>query len=101
MGKWFQEQVKKGVKKFEEAVDDSKPLGKEDFSDGVVANAMVGGDNAARSVAVGMVLGAYHGASAVPVHLRETLNAWTPAREEKLSTLPLLKKTNPSAAAEL
>jgi ADP-ribosylglycohydrolase len=148
MGKWFQEQVRKGVQKFEEAVDANKPLGKEEFcddlamtsmarlwdvgksepirvgkasptegtmpssiyiilkheqnfTDGVVANAMVGGDNAARSVAVGMVLGAYHGASAVPAHLREGLNAWTPAREEKLSALPLLKKMKPSPAAEL
>lgn len=40
------------------------------------ANAMVGGDNASRSVAIGMVLGAFHGASAVPQHLRSGLNAW-------------------------
>jgi ADP-ribosylglycohydrolase len=148
MGKWFQEQVRKGVQKFEEAVDANKPLGKEEFCDdlamtsmarlwdvgksepirvgkasptegtmpssiyiilkhennfteGVVANAMVGGDNAARSVAVGMVLGAYHGASAVPAHLREGLNAWTEKREAKLSALPLLKKPSASTAAEL
>jgi len=148
MGPWFQEQVRKGVRKFEEAVDDTKPLGKEEFcddlamtsmarlwdvgksepirvgkasptegtmpssiyiilkhaqnfTDGVVANAMVGGDNAARSVAVGLVLGAYHGASAFPAHLREGLNAWTPAREAQLSGLPLLKKPKSAAAAEL
>merc|ERR1711874_863238 len=34
------------------------------------ANAMVGGDNAARSIPIGMVLGAYHGASAIPAELR-------------------------------
>merc|ERR1712227_525738 len=33
----------------------------DDFAAAAKANAMVGGDNAARSVAVGMVLGAYHG----------------------------------------
>ncbi|CAE7239428.1 unnamed protein product, partial [Symbiodinium pilosum] len=37
-----------------------------DFIAGLKANAMVGGDNAARSVAIGLVLGAYHGASAIP-----------------------------------
>merc|ERR1712190_311042 len=40
------------------------------------ANAMVGGDNAARSVAVGLIMGAYHGASAIPADLRQGLNAW-------------------------
>ena len=30
------------------------------------ANAMVGGDNAARAVAIGMVLGSYHGVHAIP-----------------------------------
>ena len=30
------------------------------------ANAMVGGDNAARAVAIGMVLGAHHGVQAIP-----------------------------------
>merc|ERR1711988_1650429 len=107
MSGWFQEQVRKGIAKFEEATDPDRPLGKEEFCDdlamtsmarlwdvgktepikvgkpsptegtlpssvyiilkhmedfdaGVKANAMVGGDNASRSVAVGMVLGAYH-----------------------------------------
>merc|ERR1719409_2643359 len=40
------------------------------------ANAMVGGDNASRSVAIGMVLGAYHGVEAIPEALRTGLNAW-------------------------
>merc|ERR1719299_368226 len=31
-----------------------------DFVGGVKANAMIGGDNASRSIAVGMVLGAWH-----------------------------------------
>merc|ERR1712232_1505349 len=46
------------------------------------ANAMVGGDNAARSVAIGMVMGAQHGASAIPEDLRRSLNAWQ--RSERL-----------------
>merc|ERR1712039_638420 len=46
------------------------------------ANAMVGGDNAARSIPIGMVLGAYHGASAIPPELRSSLNAWK--RGEKM-----------------
>lgn len=123
MSSWIQAQVAKGVAKFEEATDGSRPLSKEEFVDdlavtsmarlwdvgktepikvgkaspteGVLpssvyfilkyeddmvaamqANAMVGGDNASRSVAIGMVLGAFHGASAVPQHLRSGLNAW-------------------------
>lgn len=46
------------------------------------ANTMVGGDNAARSVPIGMVLGAYHGASAIPDQWKKGLNAWK--RSEKL-----------------
>jgi len=134
MSPWFQEQVRKGVTKFEEATDPSKALGKEEFVDdlamtsmarlwdvgksepirvgkasptegtmsssiyiilkyekdfvgGVKANAMVGGDNAARSVAVGMVLGALNGVGAIPDNLRSTLNAWTPEREKKIEKL--------------
>merc|ERR1719473_2473583 len=33
----------------------------DDFTAGVKANAMIGGDNASRSIAVGMVLGAWNG----------------------------------------
>merc|ERR1739847_110276 len=47
----------------------------EDFTAGVKANAMIGGDNASRSIAVGMVLGALHGAQAIPQDLKTTLNA--------------------------
>merc|ERR1719201_3337965 len=48
----------------------------DDFPAAAKANAMVGGDNASRSVAIGMVLGAYHGASAIPQELQTALNAW-------------------------
>ncbi|MEK6232070.1 MAG: ADP-ribosylglycohydrolase family protein, partial [Luteolibacter sp.] len=37
---------------------------------------MVGGDNASRGMAIGMVLGAYKGVEAIPQAWRETLNQW-------------------------
>merc|ERR1719221_814467 len=123
------EQAAKGIRKFEEATDPTRPLSKEEFVDDLAmtsmarlwdvgktepikvgkasptegtmpssiyiilkylddpvmafkANAMVGGDNAARSIPIGMVLGAYHGASAIPPELRTGLNAWK--RGEKM-----------------
>lgn len=60
-----------------------------DFEAGVKANAMIGGDNASRSVAVGMVLGAIHGLEAIPENLKTTLNAWSKC-EKMLNSLPLL-----------
>lgn len=47
-----------------------------DFGAAARANAMVGGDNAARGVAIGMVLGAYHGVGAIPSELQQGLHAW-------------------------
>merc|ERR1719460_3309775 len=44
-----------------------------DFVGGVKANAMIGGDNASRSIAVGAILGAYHGVDAIPQDLKTTL----------------------------
>merc|ERR1712224_902402 len=115
MGKnsFVTEQVRKGIAKFEEVMDTSRPLSKEEFVDDLAmtsmarlwdvgktepikvgkasptegtmpsaiymilkykhslieaakANAMVGGDNASRSIAIGMVLGAYLGVGAIP-----------------------------------
>merc|ERR1719316_1747206 len=63
----------------------------DDFDAGVKANAMIGGDNAARSIPVGMVLGAWHGVSAIPQNLKSTLNAWERC-DKLLAKLPLLKK---------
>jgi len=63
----------------------------DDFVGGVKANAMIGGDNASRSIAVGMVLGAWNGVEAIPEDLKSTLNAWKKC-EKMLSKLPLLKK---------
>merc|ERR1719181_1046397 len=138
MSRWIQTQVQKGIAKYEEVVDESRPLGREEFADdlamtsmarlwdvgktepikvgkasptegtmpssiyiilkyghsfeeAVKANAMVGGDNAARAVAIGMVLGAQHGASAIPSNLRNTLNAW-PKCAKLLQQLPLMQK---------
>jgi len=60
-----------------------------DFEGGVKANAMIGGDSASRSVAVGAVLGAYHGVDAIPENLRSTLNHWKKCNK-LMNTLPLL-----------
>lgn len=138
MSSWIQKQLKKGIDKYEEVIDQSRPLGKEEFVDdlamtsmarlwdvgktepikvgkasptegtmpssiyiilkyghsleeAVKANAMVGGDNAARAVAIGMVLGAHHGVDAIPANLRNTFNAW-PKCTKLLQQLPLMKK---------
>ncbi|MBU1642508.1 ADP-ribosylglycohydrolase family protein, partial [bacterium] len=54
------------------------------------ANAMVGGDNASRGIAIGMVLGAYKGVQAIPAEWKETLDQWEYC-ENLLNKLPLLK----------
>lgn len=60
-----------------------------DFEAGVKANAMIGGDNASRSIAVGAVLGALHGVEAIPQDLKTTLNNWNRC-DKMLEKLPLL-----------
>jgi len=60
-----------------------------DFTAGVKANTMIGGDSASRAVAVGAVLGAYHGVEAIPKDLQTTLNAWEKC-EKMMNGLPLL-----------
>lgn len=55
------------------------------------ANAMVGGDNASRSIAIGMVLGAYKGVEAIPPEWKETFDQWTYC-DNLLNKLPLLRK---------
>ena len=54
------------------------------------ANTMVGGDNASRAIAIGMVLGAYKGVDAIPKEWKETLDEWDYC-EKMINTLPLLK----------
>jgi len=61
----------------------------DDFAAGAKANAMIGGDNASRSVAVGMVLGAWNGLKAIPEDLMKTLNARAKC-QDMLKKLPLL-----------
>ena len=53
-------------------------------------NAMVGGDNASRSIAIGMVLGAYKGVEAIPPEWKETLDQWAYC-DNLLRKLPLLR----------
>ena len=62
----------------------------DDFPAAVIANAMVGGDNASRGTNIGLVLGAYHGVQAIPEKFRLTLRQWEHS-EEMLMKLPLLK----------
>jgi len=54
------------------------------------ANAMVGGDNASRAIAIGMVLGAYSGIEAVPNAWRESLDDYHYC-DALLDKLPLVK----------
>ena len=54
------------------------------------ANAMVGGDNASRAVAIGMVLGAAHGVEAIGGDLKAGLNCWK-ASEAMMEGMPLLE----------
>jgi ADP-ribosylglycohydrolase len=56
----------------------------------LVANAMIGGDNASRAIAIGMVLGAKYGASALNQDLLKSLDQYEYC-EELLKELPLLK----------
>jgi ADP-ribosylglycohydrolase len=54
------------------------------------ANAMVGGDNASRAIAIGMVLGAYTGIEAVPKVWTESLDDYHYC-DDLLNKLPLVK----------
>lgn len=60
------------------------------LNEAIAANAMVGGDNASRGIAIGMVLGAYFGVESIKPLWRETLDQWDYC-EELLNRLPLLK----------
>ena len=53
---------------------------------------MVGGDNASRAIAIGMVLGAHKGINAIPKEWLESLDDYAYC-DEMLDTLPLLKKS--------
>jgi ADP-ribosylglycohydrolase len=72
----------------------------DDMVAGFKGNAMVGGDNASRSIAIGMVLGAYHGVEAIPLDLKDGLNRWMHS-EKLLETLPLLASKDNEEGQEL
>lgn len=73
-----------------------KYLNKEDgLKKALQANAMVGGDNASKSIAIGMVLGAYFGVDAIPKEWKDTLTQWDYC-ENMLDNLPLIKKLKES-----
>merc|ERR1712070_1115301 len=63
-----------------------------DFEAAVKANAMVGGDSASRAVAIGMVLGAYHGVEGIPQKFQNSLNNWARC-DAMLGKLPLLVRS--------
>lgn len=60
------------------------------LNEAIAANAMVGGDNASRGIAIGMVLGAYRGVNAIKPLYKETLDQWEYC-EGLLNKLPLLQ----------
>merc|ERR550525_1601359 len=62
-----------------------------DLTKAAQANAMVGGDSASRSVAVGMVLGAWQGVESIPKRWRDELVGWS-RMDELLENLPLIGK---------
>ena len=68
-----------------------KYLDKEDaLNRALAANTMVGGDNASRAIAIGMVLGAYKGVNALNPEWLHSLDQYEYC-EELLSKLPLLR----------
>ena len=68
-----------------------KYIDKEDgLNEALQANAMVGGDNASRSIAIGMVLGAFMGIDALRKDWLQSLDQYEYC-EELLSKLPLFR----------
>ena len=63
---------------------------KDGLNKSIQANAMVGGDNASRGIAIGMVLGAYFGVNAINENWKSTLDQWEYC-DTLLDKLPLLK----------
>lgn len=67
-----------------------------DLAGAIKANAMVGGDNASRAIAIGMVMGAEMGVEAIPATLAEgKLVEWERC-QGLLRSLPLLKNGSPT-----
>jgi ADP-ribosylglycohydrolase len=59
----------------------------DDVDTAFIENAMAGGDNCARGLALGMILGAAHGVEAIPLRWRQGLRA-APALDTFLASLP-------------
>ena len=57
-----------------------------------MANTMVGGDTAARAVAIGMVMGAAHGVEGIPASLGKGALVEYEASEALLDQMPLVKQ---------
>jgi len=72
-----------------------------DFKKAIVANAMVGGDNASRAVAIGMVLGAKEGVNGIPEKWRSTLNHWKTSEKLLDGILERRAQASRQATAEL
>ena len=71
-----------------------------DFAAAAKANAGVGGDNASRAVAIGMVMGGHQGIEAIPKELRGPhLVEWDRA-QNLLDTLPLLATSGTGTARQ-
>ena len=64
---------------------------KNDFLGAISSNSAVGGDNASRGVAIGMVLGAHLGVEAIPKGLRDGLIEW-PKSQRMLRSGPVLRR---------
>ena len=72
-----------------------------DLASAAAANAAVGGDNASRAIAIGLVLGASQGMEAIPEHLgKGHLDAWETA-QAYLDQMPLLQASPARGKAEL
>merc|ERR1711912_139617 len=67
-----------------------------DFKAAAVANAMVGGDNASRAIAIGMVMGAHEGMSAIPDNLGEGHLVEFDRVNKLIDKLPLIVKQSKS-----
>lgn len=67
-----------------------------DFKAAAVANAMIGGDNASRAIAIGLVMGAHQGMSAIPDNLGEGHLVEFDRVNKLIDKLPLIVKQSKS-----
>ena len=67
-----------------------------EFKAAAVANAMIGGDNASRAIAIGLVMGAHQGMSAIPDNLGEGHLVEFDRVNKLIDKLPLIAKQSKS-----